>query len=332
MTINVCSPTWDIADSYGRIAHELRNHLNSKGVHVNMLGEDAPDDVIFPALGGIFLAYPTDYKRYPNMAYLGDKIAVTMFESMILPEGWVDELNSCKAVIVPSHWCADVFRENGVSTPVHVVPLGISDTYKFVERPETVDTHKFLAIGLHNMRKGWDVALKAFDLAFWDRPEYTLTVKSRKGVPETNLSHPNITLIYEDYDDDQMQELYASHDYFLFPTRGEGFGLPPREFAVTGGIAFATNWSGTADDIDDWAIPIPVNKFIPAWDDLAYRHLHNCGTWAEPDVAALAFRMRYAVDNRRKLLDEARSASQFCTSHYSWKTFSERVYEIWRNA
>ncbi|HRF96731.1 MAG TPA: hypothetical protein PLZ51_16100, partial [Aggregatilineales bacterium] len=64
--INVCSTTFDTADSYGRIASELATHLSSLAqVNRLSLGKDnAPNAVHYPALGGILLGYPTLHERF----------------------------------------------------------------------------------------------------------------------------------------------------------------------------------------------------------------------------------------------------------------------------
>src|SRR5690606_12701591 len=100
------------------------------------------------------------------------------------------------------------------------------------------------------------LAAQAFNKAFGDDMRYRLILKSRTDAVNVSISNPNIEIIAQDMSDEEMCQLYHRAHVMLFPTRGEGFGLPPREFAATGGLAMATNWGGTAENIDRWGIPI----------------------------------------------------------------------------
>jgi glycosyltransferase involved in cell wall biosynthesis len=108
---------------------------------------------------------------------------------------------------------------------------------------------------------------------------------------------------------------------------GEGFGLIPREFAATGGPTLATNWGGTADDIDEWGIPIPYNM-APAWKG---HDVHEgLGEWAEPDVDALATLMREVSDYRGLFAELAMEKAPRLHELYSWRNFARGVYEVWK--
>lgn len=336
--ITICAPNWTIAESYGRVAHELRNGLRKRGYHVNTEGENAPESDYSVCFGGIFLAYPTGFHRYSSMANNGNRICVTMFESDKLPEGWVEVLNTLKAVIVPSEWCKEIFIAEGVTTPVHVVPLGISSAYTFHQRTINVPedyVHRFVAIGFRNDRKGYYELCRAFYQAFEDDPHYKLTFKNRvydihlKNI--TRLTAGNIDLIRQDMTDEEMNEFYTNFDYMVFPSHGEGFGLPPREFALNGGISLATDYSGLRDDIDVWGIRIPVSGTQTAWTTMEDRNINGVGEWAVIDESVLADRLRYAVANRGQLVYDSRNRSLATGGLYSWDRFADGVLEVWKS-
>lgn len=332
--VNLFSPNWHPADSYGRIAHELSNHLEASGYYVNKFGDDAPKTNIRICFGGIFLGYPTMHDEIISqyrLAGQGARLAITMFESEKLPDGWTEPLNACDRVIVPAQFLVNVFENSGVGAPIEVVPLGISETFtKAAKRrviTEWADKNPltFICIADRGSRKNWLKVIFAFVNAFSEDERFKLIVKSRSLL--TRFSNRNIQVIGEDYTDEQMAELYANAHVMVFPSSGEGFGLPPREFAATGGVALTTNWGGTADDIQHWGIPVP-HTMVDAWSDKAEWY-GKLGQWADVDISTLADQMRYIADHYDSYVDFGIRAGGFVRSHYRWSTFASRVQAVW---
>lgn len=331
MAISIYSPNWDGYDSYGIIANTLADYA-AQCDHVNRLGmENVPDGVaLVPSFGGLMLGYPTLFKKYGALARMGRRVAVTMFESTVLPEGWVENLNSCHAVIVPVSWVCEVFRENGVTVPIHVVPLGINPVYLQVQRSYRRDRpYTFLALGDRATRKGWDLAWHAFRSAFGNRSDVKLIIKCRaNGLEHINSGDENVEILREDLTHEEMAALYARCDCMVFPTRGEGFGLPPREFAATGGVVLTTRFAGTAEHLDQWGYGIPY-ELVPAWDGYNEK-LQGCGEWAEPDVEVLTRQMRAIYQEEDSAFCSARFKKSAIPLLYDWNDFARRVFEIYR--
>lgn len=341
--INVCTPGHaDPYDSFGLIACQLARHLSALGCYINLIAvgnrvlDTQPADVravaeqpVKAAFGGILGGYPTVYRHYGALANIGRRVAVCMFESTVLPRGWVDTLNELNAVIVPSQFCETVFMNCGVTTPIHVVPLGVGDVYRPAGRaPGRPFT--FLAFLDRGLRKGGVTALQAFYRAFGDDPAYRLILKRRKSHVQTQIINANVEEIAQDMTDQELYELYLKCDCLVNPNKGEGFGLIPREFAATGGISLATNWGGTADDIGLWGVPLPY-KLVPAdWSRVKSLAGQSLGEWAEVDVDDLAVTMRSVADNRVYHQWIAAQVAPAVRELYDWRKFAERVYEVWR--
>jgi glycosyltransferase involved in cell wall biosynthesis len=344
--VNICAPELDVYSGYGRMACALLETLNDKGIRTNAIWRnsgllDTHSDKqkglikqpIIPAAGGICLGYPTIIPRYGNLIMAGNRICVTMFESSQLPTGWVAELNSCKAVIVPTNSQAQIFKSNGVAVPIHVIPLGIGETFHYVERPTLNERpYTFVTWGDRGFRKGWNDAIQAFIGAFGDREDVQLIIKCRSDSEMPDFTNANIHTWRVDFDEPQLQEFYANADCMVFPSYGEGFGLPPREFAATGGLVMATEW--WADDIAEWGIPIGY-ALVPAWR--GHPEFQGLGQWANPHHFQLMALMRGFFEKARES-DKAREFIQDMCKHaavkvkerWTWAGFAEQVYAVWK--
>lgn len=323
--INVFAHSWNLADSYGRVAHETANAIHrTRGVHVNRIGNAM--SVIQPTFGGILTAYPSQFALYGPLSEYGRRIALTMFESTEIPHDWIEPLNRCDAVVVTSNWLVEVFRSCGVTAPIHVLHLGVNgDLFKYRERTQR-KPFTFLTIGDAGRRKGSHHALFAFLKAFGDSDDYRMIVKARDHVID-RFENNNIEIIKGELSDSELADLYSECDCMVFPTAGEGFGFPPREFAATGGLVITTNWGGTADHIEKWGFPLPYT-LEPAWRGES--KLNGLGEWAHIDQDHLSTLMRVVAN----IPHEARikigeNAAHNIRDLYSWDRFGASIYDIW---
>lgn len=323
--INVFSPTFDEFDGYGRVALGIGSCFRSEGFHVNEITKGGSPNPIRPTFGGVYLGYPTSFDGYGPMASRGPKIAFTMFESTILPHGWVDSLNRCDLVIVPSQWCKNTFAENGVSTPIHVIPLWTDNAFRFIER-KWEPPFRFLTIGDRWHRKGWEVALSSFYKLFGEDENFQIVLKARGDKFFKPFLNRNARVVLKDMSDEELAELYGSCHFMLFPSKGEGFGLPPREFAATGGIAIATNWGGLSDNISSWGVPIHSTE-KPAWKNNP--DLRQCGVWGEPDQRNLEETiMSLMTLSNYDLQSMAIEFADFCETTYSIDRFKRDILKV----
>lgn len=331
-SVNIFAPTLHACESYGVIANQLVKHLLAIGVNAVALGVDRPDmpkEAPFPdAQGAIYMGWPTSYSMFPPVLP-GRRIAITMHESSRCPDAWIAPLNTMDAVIVPSQFCVDVFRSGGVTAPIYVVALGVGEIYQPAERkPQT--PMRFLAFLDRGERKGGLIAVRAFMKAFGDDPDYQLVLKMRRREHTLELLSSNIELIQFDMTEQELHELYCSCDVMIAPTACEGFGLLPREFAATGGIALATNYGGTADDLDQWGWPLAYTLGPANWRDLPSYEEDDFGEWAVVNVDALAEKLRDVADNRESYAHTAQTLAPNVHKLYSWRKFAEQVYVVWR--
>lgn len=256
-------------------------------------------------------------------------VSYTMHEASRLPAGWVDILNATAGVIVPCCWNVEVFQESGVRVPIGVAKWGVDAAdwpllTRHAERPYT-----FLWSGTPDLRKGWDVAYRAFSAAFRGRHDVRLVMHFRAALPgNPRFADNNVTVTVGMLDRPGLRQILKDADVFVFPSRGEGWGSPPREAASTGLPVIVTDHGGLAEDVDHWALSIGVAGTSLA--EYGYYARGDVGEWVEPDVDELVETMRWCVDNRGQAARCGASAAGWLHKHATWAATAGQVGRLMR--
>lgn len=225
------------------------------------------------------------------------QIAYTPWESTELPAGWSERFNEADEVWATSEWVAKQFKNNGVTKPIHVYSHGLDSCWQPPRRPrKRGGTVKFLHIGEPALRKGGQMAIDAFRAAFGDREDVHLTVKAygqhwlrvwKDGditMPEN--AYRNVTIVTDNYTQEEMHRLYLDHHVMVYPSYGEGFGLIPLQALGTGMPTICTDdWAPYKDLIGPlalrgswnrsiWSLH-PGNVYYPNYDMLVWLYRHS---------------------------------------------------------
>jgi glycosyltransferase involved in cell wall biosynthesis len=255
----------------------------------------------------------------------------TMCEGTEIQKDWAEHINAkAERLIVPCEHNAEAFRRGGVDTPIHVVPGGTDPAeFPILARRNGGHPYTFLALGDRGRRKGWDVVYRAFFKAFGDLPDVRLVFKARPvGADLIALmagaarKDPRLSFWREDVE--RPADVYAQADCFAIPSRSEGWGMPHREAAMMGLPVIATRYSGTADGIDDWAIPVETYRLKP----VPRSALHVFGEWAEPDEDEVAARMRWCYDHPDEAWQKGQAAAQWLREHQTWDHAAARLLAL----
>jgi len=258
------------------------------------------------------------------------KIAIVPFETTVIPKTWIGRINSCRALLVPCQQNVDAFRNSGVTIPIDIIHWGI-DTDKFYPLERTNDRpFTFGTMGALSTRKGTDILVEAFQKAFPTETDVKLICKTsfngypfgcrdkRVQVDMTPVSH-----------DDLLNTFFKKVDCFVFPTRGEGFGLTPLEAMATGIPAIVTGWSGPVEYMTPetgWLIDY---KMVPAKDFTEHVYHEDCGLWSEPSLDHLVELMRNAYNDRDMVKLKGKNAAEYVAKYWNWgvkiKMFKEAL-------
>lgn len=261
------------------------------------------------------------------------RIIYTMFESDKIPDDWKEHLEKADMVIVPSRWCKAVFEKAGITA--RVVPLGYDNkVFKYVKREAPIKTRKdfvFLHYNAFNVRKGFTEVWAAFNKAFEKNEPVKLVLKTtleRIPLPITKREYPNVEIITGRMSDRELARLCGNSDCFLFPSRGEGFGMTPLEAMATGMPAIVPNAHGISEYFDPkYMYEVAVKETCPA----IYSRYKNqdVGKMVVCDVDDLAKKMRYAYDHQEENIAMGKAAAEY-VKQWNYENTAKELLSIFQ--
>ncbi|MBI3089275.1 MAG: glycosyltransferase family 4 protein [Candidatus Tectomicrobia bacterium] len=248
------------------------------------------------------------YQRRPNPV----NVLFTMFEADRLPPEFLAGARLADRLIVP---CAHNQRAlAGYNLDSQVCPLGFDPAaFPYRERAsadyaDATDFNRrnrrnlrisprfrFLWLGAPDVRKGWDIAVAAFQAEFRPWEPVELYVKTTAAAQDQHLASHGGKVHFDgrNLDESSIRLLYESAQAFVFPSRGEGFGLTALEAMASGCLVIAPSHTGLAEFVTprtafvvstrrrqaEYGVPIVVDEPDP-------RHLRRLMRRAYADYAA----------------------------------------------
>lgn len=204
----------------------------------------------------------------------------------------INHLNSCDGIIVASNWAADVVKSQiKNSIPVHTVPLGVDmgifNDANFVSTNRCI----FFNCGKWERRKGHDVLLEAFKIAFPSEDDVELWMMannpflSPKESREWEVyyqSDKRVELIERKGTHQEVADTMRKVTCGVFPSRAEGWNLELLEMMAMGKPVIATDYSAhTEFCTTDNSMLIEIESFEKAHDGKWF--VGDVGEWASLD-------------------------------------------------
>jgi len=309
---------------YGRMELGIAKGLQIAGVQYRLY----PDDSVPTLLVGNPRLFDSPHLRATR------RWAFTMSESTQPSDMLINALNNwCERVIVPCPPMIDYYRNCGVKSTLSHIGLGVD---LFISA-EMLEAHRppatpftFMTYSYGDQRKGGELAVAAFTQLFAGDEHFHLIIKAREGYQRTwlaALNNPQITVL-TGYQSETEWINYLKHIHcFIFPSRGEGWGMPPRDATMLGVPAIATRWLGMWD-VDQWGIPIKVNQLRPVY--VEQHDVWNApgSLWAEPDFDDLKLQMQWVVDHFTEAQAIAENGRQYLLQHYRWSHVGAQLRDL----
>lgn len=291
------------ADGYGVASGKINEELKKLGEDIKLYYDGQMIAVLFHAPYGV-LSIEAPYR-----------IIYTMFESDHIPDEWLDYLEAADMVIVPSKWCQSVFAKSGIKATV--IPLGYDDTvFQYMEREDKRERRRdftFLHYNAFNVRKGFLEVFNAFVKEFQPDEPVRLVLKttlSHMPIPILKSKYPNIDVIMDKMSQKQLLNICQRADCFVFPSRGEGFGITPLEAMATGLPAIIPNAHGISEYFNpECMYEVKVKETCPGLY-LRYKN-QNVGNMVVCDVDDLRAQMRYVYEHEKEARLRGKAASEY---------------------
>ena len=246
-------------------------------------------------------------------------IAIVPWETTLIPRSWVGKINGFDALFTCCEENIKAFKNSGVRIPIELIHWGVEPTRTFpVERPER-EIYTFGTLGALSKRKGTDLLVDAFREAFPTEKDVRLECwTSNAGYPFM-VNDPRVHVRMTPAETNkELMDWFKDLDCFVFPTRGEGFGLPPLEAMATGLPVIATGWGGILEFMKPEYGRMLGYSMAPATDFTEHLYKEDCGDWTEPNKQDLIDAMRDAYNNRAEWKQKGTLAAQYVKDNWTW--------------
>ncbi len=131
---------------------------------------------------------------------------------------------------------------------------------------------------------------------------------------------PGVNILNEDYDIEQLIELYHQMHCFVYPSWGEGFGLTPLQALATGMPTITVPaWAPYAKFIHP-ELAIASSPYRSQWPML------HPGNMLKPNVDSIIKSMLYVTENYEELVDWHMAQVPAVMEEYSWDRQTAKVF------
>lgn len=248
-------------------------------------------------------------------------IALSMWESTRLPKTATSAINTCKASIVPSQWCCDIYKESGVKVPIYKVPLGVDNV--LYRPPQTRQKRDVLVFGAScrfcndgNPRKNVSETIEGFKIAFHGIDDVRLVIKGY-DTEIAKIDDPRISIISEFWSDSRLARWYQSLDCLINISRGGGWELHVHEAMLCGVVPIVLNYSSSLEFVTGGCGYLVDYKEVTA-DWHVYK---GCGQWAVPNMDHYVSTLRHVYNNRDEI-ELKRPKARRAVEHLTWDNAS----------
>jgi len=269
----------------------LNNDLKRNGTEKELL--------LYPSFNYLDLSHPiTHIINGKNKNYF------TMWEANRIGDFFIDKINQLDQIIVPNKWNKETFENQGCTSKISVVNLGIDTNIFNYTEPNNNDIFTF-ATGNDDPRKRLPEVIKCFIKAFPNEKDVRLSIKISNQLSQ-RYSDNRIVINTQNLTKQELKNWYCSTDVFVSAVSAEGWGLMQHESMACGRPVIVANYGG-------------LKEFVTLENSFCLRHIEVDATgfwefpgakWSRYDEEHMIETMRYCYNNRDKVKEKGIIASK----------------------
>jgi len=161
-----------------------------------------------------------------------------------------------------------------------------------------------------------------------DREEILRKINIIKDEVGGNL--PNIYLLHGEMTDDEMNQLNNDNKVkaFVSFTKGEGYGRPLAEAAITGKPIIVSNWSGHVDFIHPDYNVLIGGELKEVHKSAANNWILKESQWFNINTEVASRAMKDVFKNYKKYLEKSRKQTQYIKNNWSFDKMTEKLNSV----
>jgi glycosyltransferase involved in cell wall biosynthesis len=273
-------------------------------------------------------------------------VAVDVCDSDKMSDYAVSLLNEADKVVVPSSYCAEVYRQSGVKRPIYRLPHGVDPewyvspnvweaTPTILINPSLLDVYLYkLRRGKRlilfwlwhsSIRKGWLEVKDVYTRLARDRKDVVLLIKTvYPNMPEfQEVMLSGAIQVYGWLSDYEKRALYDLADVTLMFSRGGGFEVNALE-SLARGVPVVTSNVGSWTDYVPPYLQVRVGERVKVFED----NVIHVGYGHRVDVESALDKINDILDNHddyKAKVEEWRQ--KVLMSEYRWDVVVKRLVE-----
>ena len=293
-------------------AEETKKALKRQGIRFANDERGVKPDVIFHQSPAHLIK---KVNGFPNILY-------TAWESPNIPQEYLDAAKDMDLIIGNSKFSIDPFKKGLPDMPTAVCPLGIDPIIFPYKKRTKLKADKpiiFLFVGAPNPRKGMALLQQAWK-PFSGSPKCILYVKTTgRGQLE---QAGNVVVDSRKLKTEELAQLYQKADCFIFPSYGEGFGLPLIEAMATGLPCIYTKYGGVKEFCGGLKSGFPLKHDMVEID----YGVRTIGAQARPE--SITTNMNHVWNTYSKALKKGERASENIHNNFTWDCSGIKMKKI----
>jgi glycosyltransferase involved in cell wall biosynthesis len=247
--------------------------------------------------------YPDDGHPLLHIFNGKNKSLFTMWEATRIGDFYIDKINMFDQIIVPNNWNKESFEQQGCTSKISVVNLGINTNIFNYTEPNNSDFFVF-GTGNNDPRKRLPDVIRCFNKAFPKEKDVKLSIKISDNENRKFLDN-KIVYNTKNLNKQELKDWYCSNDVFVSAVSAEGWGLMQHESMACGRPVIVPRYGG-------------LKEFVTLENSFCLRHteVDSTGFWEYPgakwskyDEEHMIETMRYCYNNRDEVKQKGKLAS-----------------------